>query len=80
MQCTAAEACVNCPLLEDFSAILEKHNKLWKLTKSEMLICLCLLEGKAIKEIADIRNTNIATVRQQALRFIQRLASMVAIN
>lgn len=46
--------------------ILAKQFKIWGLTDSESDIALLLVKGSSMKEIAGIRGTGEATVRQQA--------------
>ena len=46
--------------------ILSKQFKIWGLSESESDIALLLVKGSSMKEIAGIRGTGEATVRQQA--------------
>ncbi len=50
------------------------HNQfnLWGLSKSEADIAYLLVKGFTIREIADLRKTTEATVRQQTLQLYQK--------
>jgi DNA-binding CsgD family transcriptional regulator len=50
----------------DFSAAVNEQFTAWGLTESERDIAILLVKGLSMKEIADLRQSKEATVRQQA--------------
>ena len=46
--------------------------KTWKLTPAEQEICLFLLKGFSLQEIADLRQTSERTIRQQASQLYKK--------
>jgi DNA-binding CsgD family transcriptional regulator len=62
-------------LLQGLGAAIERQLVRWELTKAESEIGLLLLKGLSHKDIADLRGSSEATVRQQA-RAIYRKAGV----
>lgn len=51
---------------QELGQLIESEFGLWHLSQSEKDVALLLIKGFSMKEIADVRNTNEKTVRQQA--------------
>lgn len=51
--------------LEGLSAEIENQLNSWGLTKAEKEISFLLLKGLSLKEISNVRNTSVKTVRSQ---------------
>ncbi len=49
-----------------FMKLIDEQFSLWNLTPGEKDIGILLIKGLSMKEIADLRNSNESTVRQQA--------------
>lgn len=62
-------------LLQGLGAAIERQLVRWELTKAESEIGLLLLKGLSHKDIADLRGSSEATVRQQA-RAVYRKAGV----
>jgi DNA-binding NarL/FixJ family response regulator len=52
--------------LDGLGAAIEKQLRLWRLTDAESEVALLMLKGFSHKEVASLRGTSEATVRQQA--------------
>lgn len=50
----------------DFTEIIDNQFRLWGLSPSEKDIALLVIKGLSMKDIADLRGSSEATVRQQA--------------
>lgn len=59
-------------LLEGLSAKIERQFAEWKLTRAETEVGFLLLKGFSLKEIADLRDTKLKTVQQQAQAIYQK--------
>lgn len=59
-------------LLAGLSVKIEKQFAHWKLTQAETEVGFLLLKGFSLKEIADIRNTQVKTVQQQSQSIYQK--------
>ncbi len=59
-------------LLVGLSQKIEDQFKQWKLTPAEMEVGFLLLKGITLKEIADIRQTQLKTVQQQSQSIYQK--------
>jgi len=59
-------------LLAGLSVKIEKQFSHWKLTQAETEVGFLLLKGFSLKEIADIRNTQVKTVQQQSQSIYQK--------
>lgn len=55
-----------------FQEVIDEQLKIWNLSASEMDIAKFILKGLNMKEIANIRNTSEATVRQQAMHIYKK--------
>lgn len=53
-------------LISGLSAAIDSQLERWELSSAEQSVALLLLKGLSHKEVADIRGTSEATVRQQA--------------
>lgn len=62
-------------LISGLSAAIDRQLERWGLSSAEQSVALLLLKGLSHKEVADIRGTSEATVRQQA-RAIYRKAGL----
>ena len=51
---------------EGITGAIGEQFKVWKLTPAEEEICLLLLKGFSLQEIAELRQTSERTIRQQA--------------
>jgi DNA-binding NarL/FixJ family response regulator len=51
---------------QEIRQLIDKQFLLWHLSHSEKDVALLLIKGLSMKEIAEIRNTQEKTVRQQA--------------
>jgi DNA-binding NarL/FixJ family response regulator len=58
--------------MDGLGAAIEKQFETWGLTSAERAIGLLMLKGFAHKEVAALRGTSEATVRQQARRIYQK--------
>ncbi len=56
---------VNQNLVSGISSKIDEQMNIWNLSKTEKDICLLLLKGLSIKEIADIRTVSEKTIRTQ---------------
>jgi len=61
------EMCAECPLVKGLPQVVEDQFTTWGLTTAEKEVCRSLLVGMSLRQIADMRDTNEITVRQQAL-------------
>jgi len=59
-------------LLAGLSQKIENQFSLWRLTPAEKEVGFLLLKGISLKEIADIRQTQLKTVQQQSQSIYQR--------
>lgn len=59
-------------LLAGLSVKIEKQFAHWKLTQAETEVGFLLLKGFSLKEIADIRKTQVKTVQQQSQSIYQK--------
>ena len=59
-------------LLAGLSQKIEDQFNLWRLTPAEKEVGFLLLKGISLKEIADIRQTQLKTVQQQSQSIYQR--------
>ncbi|MNL66721.1 Bacterial regulatory protein, luxR family [compost metagenome] len=66
------DSCTNCVFRGGMSGPIQQQFTMWGLSKSESEIALLLLKGFALREIATLRNTTEATVRQQSLQIYQK--------
>ncbi len=62
----------NRQLLAGLSVKIENQFAHWKLTQAEMEVGFLLLKGFSLKEIADVRNTQVKTVQQQSQSIYQK--------
>ncbi|MBI5505719.1 MAG: response regulator transcription factor [Deltaproteobacteria bacterium] len=53
-------------LISGLSAAIDTQLERWELSSAEQSVALLLLKGLSHKEVADVRGTSEATVRQQA--------------
>jgi DNA-binding CsgD family transcriptional regulator len=58
--------------LRELSAAIRRQFKEWSLSEAEQDVGLLLLKGLSHKEIARVRNTSEATIRQQAASLYQK--------
>lgn len=56
----------------EFAEIIDNQFKIWGFTKSETDIALLIIKGLSMKEIAELRGSSEATVRQQSISIYKK--------
>lgn len=56
----------------EFNEIINNQFKIWGFTKSETDIALLIIKGLSMKEIAELRGSSEATVRQQSISIYKK--------
>ncbi len=54
-------------LLDGLSGAIDRQMERWELSPAEREVCLLLLKGLSLKEVAAVRGTSSGTTRQQSL-------------